>query len=107
MSHALAGRESSGFEPNDVTLTKTQPSRTIALVNDGTQAVRVNLAIDAPFTISASGSSKVTVLPGRLAAAQPVTVATVTASSGPAVRSGEGDVEHGHPLLRRPLTVRQ
>lgn len=95
------------FEPNDVTLTKTQPSRTIALVNDGTQAVRVNLAIDPPFTISASGSSKVTVLPGGIAAAQPVTVSTVTASSGPAVQSAKVTLNTGTLCFAGPLTVRQ
>jgi hypothetical protein len=95
------------FQPNDVTLTKAQPSRTIALVNSGTQAVRVNLSIDPPFSISASGSTKVIVLPGGLAQAQPVTVSTVTATSGSAVRTAKVSPLNGFLCAAGPLTVRQ
>jgi hypothetical protein len=61
---------------NDVTLTKTSPSRTVGLKNNGTQTVQVSLAIDAPFAIS---PNKLTVLPGKT---QAVTVSTGAAAGG-------------------------
>ena len=94
------------FQPNDITLTKETPSRTIALMNTGTQAVRVSLTIAPPFTIS-TGSSKVIVPTGGLATARPVTISSTTAGNATAVQLAKVTVDTGTLCFTGTLTVRQ
>jgi hypothetical protein len=85
---------------NDITLTKTAPTRNLGLRNTGTQAVQVALSVAAPLTIS---PAKVTVLVGQT---QVVTVSASGTFDGTAAQTPKISAIAGTVCSGQTLTVR-